>query len=89
MKGTIENFPGENKPWKPEPDPAGGNSEFSLVGCDNWFVPEERELTLYSWGQGELNPPEGTQGVAEGEIIDLEAQAEEGWEFKEWVGLWK
>ena len=59
---------------------------FSLAGCDNWFVPEERELTLYSWGQGELNPPEGTQKVAEGEIIDLEAQAEEGWEFKEWVG---
>ncbi len=57
-----------------------------LAGCDNWLVPEERELALYRWGQGELNPPEGTQKVSDGEIVELEAQAEEGWEFKEWVG---
>jgi len=54
-----------------EPDPAGGNSEFSLVGCDNGFVPQERELTLYSLGQGVDNIPEENQKVAEGEIIDL------------------
>jgi len=55
-------------------------------GCGNWFLPQQYELTVYQWGEGEVSPSKGTHNFEQGATVDLKAEAGTGWEFKEWQG---
>ena len=53
------------------------------VGC----VPAQHNLTVSSTEGGEVTTPgEGTFTYYEGEAINLMAEAEEGYEFVNWIG---
>ena len=60
-----------------------------LVGCGGQETPEvtEYNLTISSTEGGSVtNPGEGTSTHDEGEVVDLAADAEDGYEFVNWTG---
>ncbi|MFP4116550.1 MAG: InlB B-repeat-containing protein [Candidatus Aenigmatarchaeota archaeon] len=64
----------------------------SIVMQDNYtitaeFSKETPELELSSTEGGEVSEPgEGTFQYDHGEVVDIVAEADEGWEFTEWTG---
>jgi len=66
----------------PEPEPEGWS--FYLKDTVD---PEYYELTIDSAEGGEvIEPGEGDFEYEESTVVDLEAEADEGWEFVEWTG---
>jgi hypothetical protein len=60
-----------------------------LMGCTGEGVLETSEynLTISSTGRGEVTSPgEGTFSYDEGDVVELMAQAEEGYRFANWTG---
>ena len=58
-------------------------------GCeDAGCLEEEVEYTISIdiTGQGTTNPNEGTNTYEEGEVVEIIATPEDGWEFLEWAG---
>ena len=47
---------------------------------------DEYELEIVVDGEGSTDPQEGTHKYEEGENVVITAEAEDGWEFKEWTG---
>ncbi len=55
-----------------------------LGGCGLFSA--KYTLTMEVEGQGKVAPGEGKHSYEEDTIVDIEADPEEGWKFREWVG---
>ncbi len=49
-------------------------------------VAEEYLLTINTEGEGSTTPAEGDHTYEQGEVVTIEAMADEGWKFDEWTG---
>jgi len=71
-----------------------GSGSTSIEMLENYTItaefeeepPEKYDLTIKIIGEGSSDPEEGIHTYEEGEVVDIEARADEGWYFVNWTG---